>query len=119
MVDAVLTAAGFRVAVCPLGEPVLRTVRDEAVVAIVVAAAQVPDSDERVAPLVGALRDRPEPHVRDVGIVVIVDDAAEAAAATPAGADATVGRPVDPARLVAAVTEVCSVPADVRRRRRP
>ncbi|MFM7062800.1 MAG: hypothetical protein ACKO04_04805, partial [Actinomycetes bacterium] len=117
VVSAVLAAAGFQVATCAPGDTVVRALRDEDVAVCVVALA--PGQDDDASALVGALRGRAEPQVRDAALVVLVDDPVGAATATAAGADLTVARPVEPERLVAAVTEVSSVEADVRRRRRP
>ncbi|MFM7068511.1 MAG: response regulator [Actinomycetes bacterium] len=117
VVASVLNAAGFEVAVVAPGATVVRALRDETVTVCVVALP--PGTDERSAQLVSELRRRPEPQVGDVALVVLVDDPAGAAAATVAGADLTVARPVEPSRLVAAVTEVSSVDAATRRRRRP
>ncbi len=117
LVATVLTSAGFTVATCGPGDAVVRSLRDEDVAVCVVALP--PGHDDAAATLVGELRARTEPQVRDAALVVLVDDPVGAATATAAGADLTVARPVEPERLVAAVTEVSSVGADVRRRRRP
>ena len=117
MVATVLNSAGFVVATCAPGDAVVRALRDESVAACVVALP--PGHDDAAASLVGELRSRTEPQVRDAALVVLVDDPVGAATSTNAGADLTVARPVEPERLVAAVTEVSSVDPDVRRRRRP
>ena len=117
MVATVLNSAGFVVATCAPGDAVVRALRDESVAACVVALP--PGHDDAAASLVGELRSRTEPQVRDAALVVLVDDPVGAATSTTAGADLTVARPVEPERLVAAVTEVSSVDPDVRRRRRP
>jgi len=119
VVSAVLDAAGFVTATCGPGEEVLRALRDESVAVAVVSITDGPNGEERAASLVAELRGRPEPSVRGVGIVVLVDDSVGAASATMAGADLTIGRPLEAARLVAAVTEASSVSAEVLKNRRP
>jgi CheY-like chemotaxis protein len=58
--------------------------------------------------LLRELRSRPEPRLRDAGVVVLVDDERDAAFGVAKEADAVLVRPVDADRLVDAVTEVAA-----------
>ncbi len=68
--------------------------------------------------LVGALRSRPEPALSQVGVVALVDDAADARFGLGASADAVLVRPVDVTQLADALTDVAATHASMRAARR-
>ena len=112
----VLDAAGFQVAVVRSAALALRCMRDEQV-AVVVLSNSVRGIAVTTA-MVARLRTRPEPQLRDAGVVAIVDDQVDAAFGLGEDADVVLVRPVDAERLVDAVTEVASTDADARSARR-
>jgi DNA-binding response OmpR family regulator len=112
----VLDAAGFHSAVVRTRRVVTDVVRDEQVAVVLVS-----NSSRGIAAttdLVALLRTRPEPPLRDVGIVALVDDEIDAAFGLGDEADAVLVRPVDAGRLVDVVTEVAATPAAARVARR-
>lgn len=112
----VLSAAGFRAAAVADRRRALRVVATEHVA--VVAAAHGPARLAATTDLVTSLRSRPEPPLRDVGLVVLLDDAADARFGLGAEADAVVVRPVDAGDLVDEVTDVAATDPAARALRR-
>ena len=105
LVATVLTSAGFTVATCGPGDAVVRSLRDEDVAVCVVALP--PGHDDAAATLVGELRARTEPQVRDAALVVLVDDPVGAATATAAGISPTGAAAAADGPAPAAAAEVC------------
>lgn len=68
--------------------------------------------------LVGGLRARPEPALSDVGVVAVVDDAADAKFGLDASADVVLVRPVDANVLADALTDVAATRSTARAARR-
>ena len=112
----VLAAAGFEVAAVRTRRLTVRVVLDEQVSVVVVS-----NTDRGIAAttdLVTLLRSRPEPRLRDAGIVALVDDEIDAAFSLGEEADAVLVRPVDAGRLVDVVTEVAATDPSARAARR-
>ena len=112
----VLGAAGFDTAVLRTTARVLQTLLDEEVA--VVLAANSGRGIAATTDLVTRLRARPEPQLRDAGIVALVDDEVDAAFGLGDCADAVLVRPVDAARLADVVTEVAATGPAARGARR-
>jgi CheY-like chemotaxis protein len=115
-VGAVLGAAGFEAASTADTTSAIESVLHEGV--DVVLAAHSSGGATRSAEVVREIRTRAEPLVRDVSVVVLVDDAGGADAALAAGADSVLIRPVEADRIVEAVTEVAATAPSVRAARR-
>lgn len=112
----ILAAAGFDTAVVRTTRLALSVVRDEDVAVLLVA-----NSGRGIGAttdLVAQLRTRPEPPLRDAGIVALVDDEVDAAFGLGEEADAVLVRPVDADRLVDVVTEVAATTTAARTARR-
>ncbi len=112
----VLGAAGFDSAVVRTRRLVTAVVHDEQVAVVLMSNAA--RGIAATTDLVALLRTRPEPVLRDVGIVALVDDEVDAAFGLGDEADAVLVRPVDAGRLVDVVTEVAATPAASRTARR-
>jgi DNA-binding NarL/FixJ family response regulator len=115
-VCAVLGVAGFDAVTTRDAAAATESVASEGVAVVVVAHAA--GTAGRSTDLVRTLRTSVEPTVRDVSVVVLVDDAGGADAALAAGADSVLIRPVEAERIVEAVTEVAATDPAVRADRR-
>ena len=115
-VCAVLSAAGFETVATREQTAATESVIHEGVSVLV--AAHSAGGAAQSADLVRELRSGAHPTLRDVSVVVLVDDAGGADAALAAGADSVLIRPVESERLVEAVTEVAATDADQRAARR-
>ena len=115
LLGVVLGAAGFRTASVPHELIATRVIATEAVPVVVSSFSG--RGVGATAALLRELRSRPEPALRDAGVVAIVDAEVDAAFGIGSDADAVLVRPVDAERLVEAVTEVASsrAPRSVRR----
>ncbi len=112
----VVGAAGFEVAAVRSSALAVRTVRDESVAVVLIANAG--RGIGATTDLVARLRTRPEPQLRDAGIVALVDDEVDAAFGLGDEADAVLVRPVDAGRLADVLTEVAATPPAARAARR-
>jgi DNA-binding response OmpR family regulator len=111
-----LDAAGFHAVVVRTQRLATEVVRDERVAVVLVS-----NSTRGIAAttdLVTAMRTRPEPQLRDVGVVALVDDEIDAAFGLGDEADGVLVRPVDAGRLVDVVTEVAATAPAARSARR-
>lgn len=115
-VCAVLSGAGFEAVATREQSAATESVVHEGVAVVV--AAHSAGGAARSADLVRDLRAGAHRLLRDVSVVVLVDDAGGADAALAAGADSVLIRPVEADRLVEAVTEVAATDADQRAARR-
>lgn len=115
-VAAVLGAAGFETADTHDPGEAVRAVQQEG--ASIVIAAHGTGGVPRSADLVRELRSGAHPAVRDVSVVVLVDDAGGGDSALLAGADSVLLRPVEADRLVQAVTELAATDSAQRASRR-
>lgn len=111
-----LGAAGFRAAYVRSRRAAVRVVHDEGVA--VVLAAFGPARLRATTDLVTALRSRPEPGVRDVGIVTLLDDESDARFGLGVESDAVLIRPVEAATLTDVVTDVAATDPATRGTRR-
>jgi DNA-binding response OmpR family regulator len=112
----VLCAAGFEVAVVRTRRLALQVLLDEHVSVVVIA--NTGRGIAATTDLVTSLRTRPEPPLRDAGIVALVDDQVDAAFGLGDEADAVLVRPVAAGRLADVVTEVAATGPAARRARR-
>jgi len=112
----VFDAAGFDVAVVRTRRLTMQVLLDEGV--SVVVAANTGRGIAATTDLVTALRARPEPQLRDAGVVALVDDEIDAAFGLGDEADAVLVRPLDAGRLVDVVTEVAATDPSARSARR-
>jgi DNA-binding response OmpR family regulator len=115
-VCAVLGAAGFDAVTTPDVASAAGAVGAEGVSVVLVANSA--GRSARSTDVVRTLRSSVDADVRDVSVVVLVDDAGGADAALASGADSVLVRPVESARIVEAVTEVVAVEPSVRAERR-
>jgi DNA-binding NarL/FixJ family response regulator len=106
LLTEVLATAGFHAAPVAHELIVTRVVAAEDVAVVV--ASFSGRGVGATASLLRELRSRPEPGVRHVGVVAILDDESDAAFGIGSDADAVLLRPVDAERLVDAVTEVAA-----------
>lgn len=106
LLGEVLGAAGFHAASVPHEVLVERALVREGV--RVVVASFSGRGVGATAALLRELRSRPEPELREAGVVAIVDDEVDAAFGIGSDADAVLVRPFDAGRLVDAVTEVAA-----------
>jgi CheY-like chemotaxis protein len=112
----VLSAAGFQVAVVRTDRLATEVVVHEDVAVVVLANTR--RGIAATTRLVATLRTRPEPQLRDAGVVALVEDEVDAAFGLGDEADAVLVRPVDADRLVDVVTEVASTSPAARAARR-
>jgi DNA-binding NarL/FixJ family response regulator len=115
-VAAVLGGAGFEAVTTGDLTATMEAVLHEGVAVVV--AAHGSGGVGVSARFVQSLRDRPEPALRDVSVVALVDDPTSADAALSAGADSVLLRPVESDRLVEAVTDVAALDPTSRAARR-
>lgn len=112
---AILTRAGFEAVASDDPAAALEAVRTEGVSVVVVGGTV---GDRPGPAIVTDVRDHGEAVVRDVSVVVLVDDAPGADAALAAGADSVLLRPVEADRLAEAVGDVARLDASSRSARR-
>lgn len=112
----VLGAAGFETAVVRTRSLAVQVLLDEDVSVLLVA--NTGRGIAATTDLITHLRARPEPQLRDAGVVAIVDDEIDAAFGLGDEADAVLVRPLDAGRLVDVVTEVAATDPSARSARR-